>query len=765
MFRYVVFPVLSIFLLSGCASNPGVFYWSDYIKNFGEANYAQIVQDFDASGESFNSLQPGDLFAVCGAYVKVNNFDQAFDCLALYRASVRVGEFNFTGIGDSRAFERIWFGQAKLAIGDTTSALEAADAAEQIRVRAGNEYFHTKVLEIEVASLRGSAYLLQEDHAAVNKQIVLLEAISTEGLTSMLLTTQKHQVLASLKFGLGEYQAALADSRQRKGLLMRGWDDGVLRQFALPSLYIEARALLETQNIDAARQKYDELLGSGRIAEVGRIYWVALTDRARIAKLDGEPRRSIDYLQTAIEVIESQRKTIGTEASRIGFAGNTQAVYSQLVKELVESNESASAFEYVERGKARALVDVLATKQTFARRGASAETVSQLLSSIDQEDKRSAMAAYVPRGAQQHSNQRAVRSAKALQELKQIAPEVAELVSVVPSQLREIQGQLSEAEVLVEFFGSDAELFIFVVSSVNINVKTVPIARLDENIRWFRDAITAQEEDDVAELADVIYRQLFGSIESLLTTRVVIVPHGPLHYLPFNALRDKSDFLVESRNIRVLPSASVLKYLGSDPSNSSYEILAMGNPDLGNRDMDLPGAEREVNDIASMFSQTRLLLRGQASETNLKQLGHKFPYLHFAMHGTFDAATPLSSGLLMSGDDQNDGVLTVAELYDLDLPAELVTLSACETGMGTVSSGDDVIGFTRGFLFAGTQTIISSLWKVDDAATYYLMNQFYQYLPDHSKQAALRLAQIDTRKNYGDSPYYWAAFQLNGSGD
>lgn len=118
---------------------------------------------------------------------------------------------------------------------------------------------------------------------------------------------------------------------------------------------------------------------------------------------------------------------------------------------------------------------------------------------------------------------------------------------------------------------------------------------------------------------------------------------------------------------------------------------------------------------------------------------------------------------MLSKDDENDGILTVGELYEIRLPAELVTLSACETALGKVASGDDVVGFTRGFLYAGTGSIVSSLWKVDDKATSLLMQKFYMDLTATDKRSALRSAQLHVRDSYNSHPYYWAAFQITGS--
>jgi len=167
--------------------------------------------------------------------------------------------------------------------------------------------------------------------------------------------------------------------------------------------------------------------------------------------------------------------------------------------------------------------------------------------------------------------------------------------------------------------------------------------------------------------------------------------------------------------------------------------------------------------IAKKIADAKVLVRGKATESAVKQYGAGFRYLHLASHGIFDPKNPLTSALLLSKDSANDGALTVGELYDLRLNADLVTLSACETALGKVANGDDVVGFTRGFLYAGASSIVSSLWKVHDEATSLLMQEFYSRLQSTNKRDALRQAQLKLKAGQYSHPSYWAAFQLTGS--
>jgi len=295
------------------------------------------------------------------------------------------------------------------------------------------------------------------------------------------------------------------------------------------------------------------------------------------------------------------------------------------------------------------------------------------------------------------------------------------------------------------------------VGAVKLNGKDI-----NQLVSQFREQINHPESSSYNTTGRQLYNRLIAPLSKQLKTQnIIFVPHGALHYLPFSALATPHGYMIDQYSMRVLPSASVMPFLNKqqDPKGT---LLVLGNPDLNDKALDLPGAEKEAVAIASNQPKTQLLLRNKATETAVKKHGGAYRYLHFASHGVFDPEQPLQSGLLLSKDATNDGNLTVAELYDLKLNADLVTLSACETALGKIANGDDVVGFTRGFLYAGAKSIVSSLWKVDDVATYRLMQSFYSNLNKLDKRSSLRQAQLNLKKQYSH-PYYWAAFQLTGS--
>ncbi|MCG6535528.1 MAG: CHAT domain-containing protein, partial [Syntrophales bacterium LBB04] len=230
----------------------------------------------------------------------------------------------------------------------------------------------------------------------------------------------------------------------------------------------------------------------------------------------------------------------------------------------------------------------------------------------------------------------------------------------------------------------------------------------------------------------------------------------------FNALHDGNTYFIERFSIRILPSASVIKYLQAKKSAKLTGILVFGNPDLGDPALDLAYAQNEAIAVAGSRPLSKVFLRKEATETAFKKYESRFNFIHFATHGQFNTDAPLKSAILLAKDAESDGMLTVDKLYSMRLDADLVTLSACETGLGKVANGDDVVGLTRGFLYAGSSSIVASLWKVDDLATSQLMTRFYSEIQKTDKREALRTAQMETKKKY-PHPYYWASFQLTGN--
>jgi CHAT domain-containing protein len=228
-----------------------------------------------------------------------------------------------------------------------------------------------------------------------------------------------------------------------------------------------------------------------------------------------------------------------------------------------------------------------------------------------------------------------------------------------------------------------------------------------------------------------------------------------MHYLPVHALRHAGRYVFEDHEIYYLPSASTIAYLEAKRSKATAPaVLIVANPDNS-----LQFADQEATDVLAILGKG-LILRRDADELAVTRRANNYGILHFATHGRLNAPNPMESHLVLAKGD----MLNVAEIYGLDLRARLVTLSACNTNLGQMSSGDEFISLTRAFLFAGAVAVATTLWEADEASTPRLMSLFYSQLRQgRSTSAALRSAMASLS---GESafahPYYWAPFVLVG---
>jgi CHAT domain-containing protein len=250
-----------------------------------------------------------------------------------------------------------------------------------------------------------------------------------------------------------------------------------------------------------------------------------------------------------------------------------------------------------------------------------------------------------------------------------------------------------------------------------------------------------------------LYRQLIEPIDSLIGNRsLILVPHHLLHYIPFQALFDGAKYLVDSHDIVYAASASVLKICREKEIQKTGEDLV-----LAVADELTPYINEEVAALRELLPNARFFVGSEAREDKLRQHGPSAGKIHIAAHGIFRADNPNFS-LLKLGDTW----LNLFDIFNLQLGAEITTLSACETGMSAVWGGDELLGLARGFLYAGTPSLVVSLWTVNDRSTAQLMRRFYEGLQSgHSKSRSLQEAMLEVKTMF-PHPYYWAPFVLMG---
>ena len=770
--RFAFLPLAVSLLTAGCAHDLSL----ERTRLEGTGQYGALEQRaLKEIGQSqkVTAIQQYDL---CVAYSRLKRYTQLFKCVSDLEKKFSEGDRRIvlsqcSGSSDGAPTPHLLRVGAYLELGKYDLAVMEAEKA---LVQAPQVTWTLSCLgidrlwyEIDALTYLGLAHAFNQDRARATIYLARLRQLDVGTMGSALSQGLKANGLAKIYLALGQHEQALAALKaDREGIknAIREFGSGVFGGgqdlFAyqnLPKDFMINRCLFETGKIAEAKTGYDKLLAIPQTKDNGDIYWLLLYDRGRIAEREGNRRQAIEFYRKAVEVVEAQRASINTEASKIGFVGDKQVVYQRLIATLFVEGQYAVAFEYIERAKARALVDMLASKQDFAVHTANASAVRTLLARANTAEAEGRVQDFSADTGRQRS-----LAIQTRQQLHQQAPELSSLVTVTPVTVQEIQNRLPSDEVLVEYYAEGKEVYAFVLSKTGLQGIKLNGEGLTAEIQHFRQAVQDSRSSHYRDFAGRLYNRLVRPLEGAMKQRnLLIVAHGPLHYLPFNALHDGNSYLIERYSLRLLPSASVLKYLKGVRPQTAGTLLAFGNPDLGDPTLDLQHAQAEALSVSKILPNSKALVRKEASESAFKRYGEGFKYLHIASHGTFNADSPLTSALLLAKDGTNDGTLTVGELYSMRLNADLVTLSACETGLGKIANGDDVVGLTRGFLYAGSRSIVASLWKVDDEATAYLMTRFYGALKGTSKREALRLAQLETRKKYAH-PYYWAAFQLTG---
>lgn len=716
-------------------------------------------------------LATRDLHALCYAYSKTKRYAQLLACLDNLEAKIRTGDRRTRLFGLADATPTVHIMRAEALIELARYPLAVAEAEKAIKWLKDDNSDDLDMVSNALAAL-SMAHTLSGDEDAGWKFEKELRSLRIGMFSDY--ANAKASALARARMALGEYRGVIAAIRGDSsfainvfldklvsGSFLTGINNWVWAE--LPRAFMLNKALLEIGDIGAAKTGFDRLLQIDQVKENGEIYWLLLNDRGRIAEDEGQPEAALRYYREAVEVVEGQRASINTEASKIGFVGDKQQLYSRIIALAQRLERLELALEYIERSKSRALVDLLAAREDielnlardqesrkFLERYQSAKNLAALQDPLDMSG-----------GLPGKSRQLAVSEAHSLQTRD---PHLASLVTVNALAAGEIRRYIRADEALLEYFGFGKKLYGYAMTGNRQLLLSLDAEALDASIREFRQAIQEQSPRTNA-LADKLYRQLIKPFEALIGSKnLLIVPHGALHYLPFAALQGDNNALVGERSLRFLPSTSVQKFMRPGSKAGLDGILIYGNPDLGNSQLDLPSAEEEARTIAALLPKSRIFTRAAASETSFKKQAKEFTYLHIASHGQFKADNALESRLLLTRDEENDGSLTVSELYQTRLNADLVTLSACETGLGKTLSGDDVLGLSRGFLYAGTTNIVSSLWEVDDEATALLMKEFYRQLKAGiAKQEALRQAQLQLRKSH-PAPFFWAAFYLTGEG-
>jgi CHAT domain-containing protein len=475
---------------------------------------------------------------------------------------------------------------------------------------------------------------------------------------------------------------------------------------------IEGNLLLAEGKPEDARRAFSALLsesGSGD-ANYDRLWAHEGIGRADLAL--GDKPHALEAYLAAVDDSEKIRARFRSDEFKTGLFGDTQSVFEQAIALTVEKGDYEAAWNLSERSRARALLDVVRNR--------------------------------VDAGVDDR-----------------------QLNGDVPS-LDVVRGVLKPGEAIVEYHSLDKSMVVWVIRHDGLTGYTLPIARadMDTAVTDFRNVIVRRRQSAIT-YGDKLYTLLITPLGLRENERLIIVPHGALHYLPFQALHNADGFLIERHPVALEPSASIAVQLVTRERKVASKLVAFGNPTIAPA-YALPGAEAEVRAIAPLFASKEVFLQGDATRLSFRDNAPTGRILHVATHAQADTIDPLHSRILLAPATQPaDGPdsLLAKDIYNLKLNnVSLVTLSACETGLGRIARGDEILGFTRAFFYAGATSLIVSMWPVADESSALTMRTFYSQLANGDEAIdAMRTAQLAVLHNPRFAhPFFWAPFDLMG---
>lgn len=749
------------------------------------------------------------------------------------------------------AYAQLGLSQQYLVLGDIPAALAAAESS----LRAAETAAADTRTPADNTSLSQAHATLGLVYARMGN---LTKALESHRLSLEFLTKNNiKRGQANCLLQIAKTQADLNDPVQAKTNL----DQALALATAAGDRQLEAgvraelgRAALAAGKPDDALSQFENALTLYRATEGKTGEAAVLVRRAKLFRDSNQLDKALADAQAAVAIVESLRGRIGVQNFRASFLAEAREYYETLIDVQMRLGEARpdqgfneQALRTSEQFHARTLLESLVESQLKLKEGVSVElrdrqrAIQQRMNALAERLGRyTAKQAEQMKAAQAELEQLRTDYRKVEAEMLTASPRFAALTQPrVLSREEMAREVLDDDTALLEYALGETRSFAWLVTRQGMKTFVLPgrveIERLSREAydgltirnrkvrfesRDERRVRIAKAEAGLAETLLKLSKAVIGPmVGELKSRRLLIVPDGALHYVPFAALPVAgNETLLARTELTMLPSVSTLAILRretegrkaapktavvlADPVFASSDdrllaarkrpgAVASAKPtetkemvseltraasDIEDAGQDiefqrLPYTRREAEAVRSVAGDSVLALDFNASRQFAigGELG-QYRIVHFATHGLLDSVRPELSGLILSLVDEQgsprDGYLRMHEVFNLKLPAELVVLSGCRTGLGKEIRGEGLVGLTRGFMYAGAERVMVSLWDVNDEATAELMTRFYKYhlgTEKLSPSAALRAAQLEmAREKKFASPYYWASFTLQG---
>lgn len=702
--------------------------------------------------------------------------------------------------GEPNAGTLLNIGNVYAGLGNHPLAISNYEAAYKVF-----DKLSTQGMFVAMSNL-GSSHLTMGEYDKALEYLLKMKAryrpVDPIGYTILATACSK---IASAYRKKGQFPKALEHADQAAEMSRKTGDNFQLA-FALT---VKSDTYWEMRDFPKALESSNAAIALAKEFGFENVMWSAKLSAAKAylgLKSREEARRMLEESVAAVD--DLRKKFTGAEENTGLFLGSTDAPLKLLIRMEVEDQRIGQAFRLAEKIKARSLLDVLANGKINVTKAMTAEeikTESKLrneLVSLNAQlkrkdpDKTRLIESNLAKKRLEYEDFRA-RLYGARPELRLQRGEFPQFdIENVKAVLPRLDGAI------VEFVVTDESTLLFLLENrapaepkLTAFKISATEADIEASIERFRSRLT-KGDPDFRGASRELYDLLLKPAETELRgkTNIVVVPDGALWGLPFQALIDGSGkYLIEKAAVSYAPSATALREMRKKAEArlatrvAGTDLLAFGNPTVGddtkqrisqrvlmNEKLEpLPEAERLVNELGRIYGANRSkVYRGAAAREQVaKQEAAKFRIVQFATHGILNDASPMYSHLVLARDEKNaneDGLLEAWELKDLDLNADMVILSACDTARGRVRAGEGVIGMTWAAFIAGVPTTVAAQWKVESASTTELMLEFHRQLLSRqkvSKAEALRRAGLRLLKSGKyRHPFYWAGFVLVGDG-
>jgi CHAT domain-containing protein/tetratricopeptide (TPR) repeat protein len=545
-----------------------------------------------------------------------------------------------------------------------------------------------------------------------------------------------------------------------------------------------ARIALQVGELPAAQTETDAAIAKISGLQAPVLAYQTHFLRGQLAQTRGDRPAAYAAYQEARKSLEALRSRLHAEELKISFVKNRLQVYEALVDLHLSGDggdaSAAEAFSCIEAAKSRSMTEMIFQSGQSLPLGDSgqSELVRRIrdlreelnwyyhrieLEQLRPEDLSAKRLQQLQEKAVSHENE----LLRTLRELPAHERENATLGAPTDFSLEKLQAAIPADTALIEYYSTGDRLVAAVVTRNSIDITPITVFSrvlhflhlLRFQLSKFRMGATYTQRFEQALLQathshlEALYRELIAPLHSHLQAKhLIFVPHGPLHFLPFHALKNGDAYLCDTHTVSYAPSATVFALCQEkSPSNMSASLV-MGIPDER-----APHILAEVQSVADRLPHPELFLGAEATLDALRKKGSQCALLHIATHGTYRQDNPMFSGIRLG-----DGYLNLYDLYQMRLSTRHVTLSGCATGMNFVAAGDELLGLQRGLFCAGAASLLLSLWDVHDLSTTELMQAFYQGYLESGNMAVSLQSAMKLLRQQNPHPYFWAPFVLVG---